>query len=204
MSDLSDRLNKLMATAGWDQEGLARKLDTIQPNVSRWVRGGKTKSVDVLAKVEKLEREHGLWTHPAGRIVVMGRVGAGAEIHRDMEQVPLDGLMEIELIIPMPDGCVAYLVEGDSMHPRYKHGDVIVCNERGTDADQVIGWEAAVETVDGRKFLKKVCRTPIPGLFDLESHNAPLMRNVELLSVERVYAIFPESSVRRRIRQAGR
>ena len=200
MSELSERLKRLQDATGWDQVALAEQLAVTQPTVSRYLAGGKTKSADVFRTLDKLEREHGLADFPAGRIAVMGRVGAGAEIFSDLEQIPPEGLMEIELSIPMPDGCCAYLVEGDSMYPRFNHGDVVVCTERGTDPDIVIGWEAAVETDEGKRYLKKVLKGSHFGVFDLESHNAPTIRDVRLKSVERVYAIFPPHAVRRSIR----
>ena len=59
---------------------------------------------------------------------------------------------------PMPEESIAFEVEGDSMWPRYDPGDVIICWRQGTDADEVVGWEAAVRTADGKRYLKRIRR----------------------------------------------
>lgn len=113
-------------------------------------------------------------------VTVMGRIGAGAEIMPDFEQMPPDGLFEIETMIPMPDGAIAFEVDGDSMWPRYDPGDVVICWRDGTPLEDVLGYEAAVKTEDGRRFLKRVLKGAQPGTFDLESHNAAPIRGVKL------------------------
>ena len=40
------------------------------------------------------------------------------------------------------------------MWPRYDPGDVIICWREGADAEEVVGWEAAVRTADGKRYLK--------------------------------------------------
>ena len=39
-----------------------------------------------------------------------------------------------------------------------------------------IGWEAAVRTADGKRYLKRIQRGATSGTFDLESHNAAPIR----------------------------
>ncbi len=113
-------------------------------------------------------------------IQVAGLIGAGAEILMDAEQIGPEGLEEIELTIPIARGALAFRVYGDSMWPRYDAGDVVICGRDGMDVDQVLNWEAAVRTTDGRRFLKRVRRGSKRGLFNLESHNAEPMRDVGL------------------------
>lgn len=122
-------------------------------------------------------------------VKVMGRIGAGAEISPDMEQIPHDGLAEIEVPFPIPEDAQAFEVEGESMWPRYDPGDVVICWRFGTSPEEVIGWEAAVRTKDGRRFLKRVLRGARRGLFDLESFNAEPIRGVKLEWVGRVHAV---------------
>lgn len=120
---------------------------------------------------------------------VMGLIGAGAEIQPEFEQVPPDGLYEIEVPFPVPEDALAFEVQGDSMWPRYDPGDVIICWRFGNHPDEVIGWEAAVRTTDGRRFLKRVLRGASPGTFDLESFNAAPIRAVNLDWVGKVHAV---------------
>lgn len=120
-------------------------------------------------------------------IRVMGRIGAGAEISPEVEQVPPDGLFEIETPFPIDERAVAFEVVGDSMAPRYDPGDVVICGREGTDPQQIVGWEAAVRTHDGRRFLKQIEEGSRRGVFDLVSRSgAPPIRNVRLEWVAKV------------------
>lgn len=113
-------------------------------------------------------------------VAVMGRIGAGAEILPEFEQLPPEGLYEIETPFPLPSGAIAFEVSGDSMWPRYDPGDVIICWDHGTDPNEILGWEAAVKTADGKRYLKRVVRGATSGTYDLESHNAAPIRAVKL------------------------
>lgn len=113
-------------------------------------------------------------------VAVMGRIGAGAEILPELEQTPPEGLYDIQTLIPVPAGSIAFEVEGDSMWPRYDPGDVIVCLQEGTNLPDVIGHEAAVLTSDGKRYLKRVLQGAADGTFDLESHNAGTIRGVTI------------------------
>ena len=59
-------------------------------------------------------------------VPIMGRVGAGATIEPEHEQVPPEGLGEIELPFPIAEETIAFEVSGDSMLPKYENGDIIV------------------------------------------------------------------------------
>ncbi len=59
-------------------------------------------------------------------VPIMGRVGAGASIEPEHEQVPPEGLGEVELPFPIAEEIIAFEVAGDSMLPKYENGDVIV------------------------------------------------------------------------------
>ena len=123
------------------------------------------------------------------RVNVMGKIGAGAAILPELEQVPTSGLYEIETPFTVPKGAIAFEVEGDSMWPRYDPGDVIVCWRQGSNFEEVIGWEAAVRTADGHRYLKRILKGAEPETFDLESHNAPPIRGVRLEWVAQVHAV---------------
>lgn len=120
---------------------------------------------------------HGM-SKDAQLIPVMGRVGAGAQIEPEFEQVGPEGLFEVEVAIPLPPDMIGFEVVGDSMYPRYDDGDVVICSRDGEPQAITHGDEAAVRTSDGRRYLKKVMRAGES--FDLESHNAPPIRGVGL------------------------
>ena len=117
----------------------------------------------------------------SGNLVrVVGQIGAGAEIRPEFEQNSADSSYEIEVPFPVSTDAIAFQVEGDSMWPRYDPGDVILCWRQGINAEEVIGWEAAVRTADGKCYLKRIQRGAASGTFDLESHNAAPIRSVRI------------------------
>lgn len=122
-------------------------------------------------------------------VTVMGKIGAGSSIMPEVEQVPAGGLYEIRTPFTVPRGAIAFEVDGDSMWPRYDPGDVIVCWRQGSNMEEVIGWEAAVRTTDGQRYLKRILEGAESGTFDLESHNAPPIRNVRIEWVAQVHAV---------------
>ena len=140
---------------------------------------------------------------PSNVVAVMGRIGAGAEISPDEEQIPPEGLYEIETPFPLPEDAVAFEVAGESMWPRYDPGDIIICWRQGTNAEDVLGWEAAVKTSSGARYLKRVLRGSTPGTFDLESHNAPPIRGVHLEWVAAIQSVI-RSGQWRKLSEAGR
>ena len=128
-------------------------------------------------------------TPPSKTIVrVAGLGGAGAEIMPDYEQIP-DGLYDIDVLVPVPEGAVALQVEGDSMFPRYDAGDVVICWGEPSSTTEIVGWEAAVRTSDGKRYLKRILQGQKKGTFDLESYNAPPIRGVKLEWVSRVHLV---------------
>ena len=77
---------------------------------------------------------------------VVGRIGAGAEILPEYEQLPPEGLYEIDVALPLSPDTIAFVVEGDSMWPRYNAGDIVVCSDAEHDPALITGREAAVRT----------------------------------------------------------
>ena len=126
---------------------------------------------------------------------VVGRIGAGAEILPEFEQIPADGLYEdgvheIELTLPSSDS-IAFTVEGDSMWPRYNAGDIVICDDGEHDPALIAGREAAVRTGDGKRYLKTIRPGAVRGTFDLESHNAPPIRDVAIAWASPILLIIP-------------
>ncbi len=122
---------------------------------------------------------------------VVGRIGAGAEILPEFEQIPAEGLFEIDVALPLPPDTIAFEVEGNSMWPRYNAGDVVICSEAEHDPGTISGREAAVRTADGKRFLKTIRRGASADTFDLESHNAPPIRDVSIIWASPIQMILP-------------
>ncbi len=183
----------------------ARKPDAIR-NLKRAVKSGDRRGIttETLSALAPVLQTTAAWLlSGTGEVAtnsyvrVVGRIGAGAEILPEIEQIPPEGLYEIEVPFPIPDNAFAFEVEGDSMWPRYDPGDVILCWREGADADEVIGWEAAVRTADGRRYLKRIRRGATEGTFDLESHNGAPIRGVLLEWAAQIQAVVRAGQWRR-------
>lgn len=136
-------------------------------------------------------------------VPVMGRIGAGAEILPEDEQVPPEGLYEIETPFPIPDDAIAFEVAGESMWPRYDEGDIVICWKQGVNIHEVLGWEAAVKTDTGKRYLKRVLKGATNGTYDLESHNAAPIRGVQIVWVAAIQSVI-RSGQWRRLPQSAR
>lgn len=129
-------------------------------------------------------------------VPVMGFVGAGAEVSPEFEQVPPEGLDQIEVPFPLPDEMIALQIRGDSMLPAYRDGmAVIVYRNQRKPLQSFYGEDAAVRTSDGRRFLKTIMRGQ-NGLVNLLSWNAAPIENVQLEWVGEIFATLPRASVR--------
>jgi hypothetical protein len=191
LEDILSRIESRLAALGLSAHAAslaARKPDAIR-NLKRAVKNGDRRGVttETLIALAPVLKTSAAWLLegigdpvPANRVRIVGRIGAGAEIQPEFEQIPPEGLYEIEVPFPIPADAIAFQVEGDSMWPRYDPGDVIICGREGANTEDIIGWEAAVRTADGKRYLKRIQRGARVGTFDLESHNAAPIRNVRL------------------------
>ncbi len=109
-------------------------------------------------------------------VPLVGHVGAGAEVF-----CVDDGGGKLDDIDPPPGigpDAVAVLVRGDSMFPRYSDGDVIIYDAH-IPLEKADGKECIVALTDGRRYVKNV-RKNTDATYDLDSWNAPPIRNVQI------------------------
>jgi repressor LexA len=139
------------------------------------------------------------------RVPIMGRVGAGAVIEPDNEQVPPEGLGDIELPFPISGETVAFEVAGDSMLPKYENGDiVIVYRDQRHPLSSFYGEEAAVRLKTGERYLKTIERGKSPSLVNLKSFNAKPINGVKLEWIGEICLTLPRAQIERMRTKTGR
>ena len=112
---------------------------------------------------------------------IMGYVGAGDEIDPEFEQVPQDGLEQVELPYSVPGDLIGFQVRGMSMMPKYDDGEILVVHRDQQSAiESMIGDIAVVRTQAGHRFVKRIMPGPRPHTFNLESLNAPTIVGVRI------------------------
>lgn len=134
-------------------------------------------------------------------VPLVGYIGAGAEIMPEFEQVPPEGLDQIQVPFPLPGDMIAFEVRGDSMLPVYKDGHVvIVYREQKRSTSSFYGEDAAVRTSDGRRYLKTIMKgAPIT----LMSFNAGPIENVSLDWIGEIFAVMHRNQLKRVERAGG-
>jgi repressor LexA len=131
-------------------------------------------------------------------VPIMGRVGAGAAIEPEYEQVPPEGLGTVELPFPIAEETVAFEVAGDSMLPKYENGDVIVVfKEQRHPVSSFYGEEAAVRLKTGERYLKTIERGKSAASVNLTSFNAKPINGVKLEWIGEICVTLPRGQIQR-------
>lgn len=194
---VSPTVRDILETTGWGQAVFAKKIGVSQGTVSKWLSEKQSPNKKEWDEVVGLVRSDPRLAHlryevETGSVAVGGRVGAGSTIEPDVEQIPPEGLYTVSLPFPVPADMIGFVVEGDSMLPKYDSGDVIVVyKDQRQETRAYLGQLVAVLTEDGRRYLKKIFPGTAAGLYRLESFNAGPIHDVSVVWVGEIYAVLP-------------
>ena len=176
--------------SGKSKGGLAEAMG-VRPGAVSEILGGErlVKASEILPIMQYLE---------LNLAPIMGRVGAGAVIEPDYEQVPPEGLGDIALPFPIMEETVAFEVTGDSMLPKYESGDVIVVyKEQRYPLSSFYGEEAVVRLKTGERYLKTIERGKTPSVVNLTSFNAKPITGVRLEWIGEICVTLPRGQIER-------
>lgn len=126
------------------------------------------------------------------RVPIAGKIGAGGSV----AFMDVGETLDPDFTVPRPPGVsgklIALLVEGSSMLPKYREGDIIYI-QRDHDGmlEEYMGEDCAVRLVSGETYVKQLARGSEPHLFNLRSLNAPDMEDVEVEWATPVLFIMP-------------
>lgn len=170
---MDSAIRRLRNSRGLTQQGLADRIKRDKSTVWRY-EAGRTPifndgALEVFQALGLTTQDEILRALSSAEAPMIGAVGAGARIfpaEDDAETIPSP---------PGLDQPIAVRVSGTSMMPAYRPGDILFCENRPVTSQDIMNRDCIVETMDGRRLVKKVLPGGAPGtvrLFSYETQEA--------------------------------
>lgn len=184
MASLIDRLNELRTTANIPSYAEAARLYGIGYETYKAIVSGKRNlTVTNARKIARYHRVAVGWLltgegspKSALMIPLQGRIGAGQEMMLFDDNIDsVEGFFD-------SDTTTAFEVQGESMLPVAKSGDVVFFGLARRDVRPLLHQECAVILEDGRRFFKILQNGSRPGTYSLASYNGATIPDVEVHS----------------------
>jgi len=186
----AETIERALERTGKSKGGLARAMGVRAGAVSEILSGLRLIKASEIEPITEYLR--------LNLVPIMGRVGAGAVIEPENEQVPPEGLGEVELPFSISGETIAFEVAGDSMLPKYENGDVIVVyREQRHPLTNFFGEEAVVRLKTGQRYLKTVERGKSPNTVNLTSFNAKPINGVKVEWIGEICVTLPRGQIER-------
>jgi phage repressor protein C with HTH and peptisase S24 domain len=191
-SDIGKRLKQLRLAAGYEtQNALAQAMGIGVTTYANHENGTRGLTADAAERYSRFFKVNLDWLFtgkgearprkPPG-VPLIGTVGAGSTVE-PVGDVSYAAPIEM---LSLPDGpdIGALIVKGDSQMPRYAHGEIVLYNTRPVLPQEVLGQFAIVDTLDGRRMIKRIVREH--GSITLKSLNASDEKRAAILCCYRI------------------
>jgi len=198
---MGNRLKELRTERGWTHDRAAEAMAISRGQFIKLERGERRLTLDYIDRAAKaFGVDPTMIISDGGTVVsvpIVGRAGAGpnGEVIFDAEQQVLEE-------VPAPPGAtsntVGLGVQGDSMRGIANDGWLIFYDDRHyPPTEEMFGELCVVGTGSGNTLVKFVQPGRGPGLYDLESYNAPTMRDEPVEWAALVTSIVPRRPARK-------
>lgn len=179
-----DWIRRGLKKDGKTQQGLAEALSVDRTAVSKLLAGTRQLKADEINKVAAY-----LGEPPPSRIMpVRYTVGAGqvctlVDEDGPIDHEPVSGMWGVEAELAV--------VRGDSMWPMFDNGTKLFFGPPRAPSLRDHNKMRVVRLADDRVFVKVMKRTAEPGIWDLESFNAPPIQGRAVFAVSEILRIEP-------------